>query len=238
MSTVVWHDLECGAYGEDLELWQALASRFGGPVLEIGAGTGRVALALAAEGHAVTALERDPGLLDALRQRTGALNVRPVLADAREFALPGRFALCIVAMQTVQLLGGSEGRVRFLSAARAHLRAGGRLALAISERLEPFTAGAGALLPLPDICEHEGTVYRSQATAVRALDAAFVLERRREIVGRRGDHRISHEEITLDGLTAPQLEAEAEGVGLRPARRAVIPATEEYVASTVVMLDG
>ena len=38
----LWHDLECGAYGEDLPLWRALAGEAGGPVLDVGAGTGRV----------------------------------------------------------------------------------------------------------------------------------------------------------------------------------------------------
>lgn len=238
MSGVVWHDLECGAYGEDLELWRGLAAAHGDPVLEIGAGTGRVALMLAAEGHEVTALDNDAELLEALGERAGKLNVNTVLADAREFSLRPRFALCIVAMQTIQLFGGSEGRLSFLSSARAHLRPGGRLALALSEQLEPFTAGPGALLPLPDICERQGTVFSSQATAVREHSDGFVLERRREVVDHFGAHRISHDEITLASLSAQRLEREAARAGLRPAGREVVPATDDYVASTVVMLDG
>jgi hypothetical protein len=50
---VVWHDLECGAYRADLPLWRELAARarFGSPILDVGAGTGRVALDLARAGH-------------------------------------------------------------------------------------------------------------------------------------------------------------------------------------------
>ena len=51
--SVIWHDLECGGYREDLPLWRALADRAGGPVLDVGAGTGRVALDLARAGHEV-----------------------------------------------------------------------------------------------------------------------------------------------------------------------------------------
>ena len=44
---VAWHDVECGGYDADLPLWRELAARRGGPVLDVGAGTGRVALDLA-----------------------------------------------------------------------------------------------------------------------------------------------------------------------------------------------
>ncbi len=67
---VVWHDLECGSYRADLPLWRALAVQArDGPVLDIGAGTGRVALDLARAAHRVTALDLDPELLGALRDR-------------------------------------------------------------------------------------------------------------------------------------------------------------------------
>ena len=68
---VVWHDVECGRYTADLDLWRELAAGEPGPVLDVGAGTGRVALALARAGHDVTALDREPELLEALG-RTGA----------------------------------------------------------------------------------------------------------------------------------------------------------------------
>ena len=65
---VIWHDLECGYYELDLPLWRELADGARGPVLDIGAGTGRVALDLARRGHEVVALDRDAELLAALRR--------------------------------------------------------------------------------------------------------------------------------------------------------------------------
>src|SRR5581483_3830706 len=72
MSTVVWHDVECGSYVEDLPLWRSLAASYGDPVLDVGAGTGRVTLDLAQAGYRVTALDRDPDLIAALERRLGA----------------------------------------------------------------------------------------------------------------------------------------------------------------------
>ena len=46
MSGVIWHDVECGAYVADLPLWRELAAACEGPILDVGAGTGRVTLDL------------------------------------------------------------------------------------------------------------------------------------------------------------------------------------------------
>ncbi len=235
---IIWHDLECGSYREDLDLWRSLARVRGDPVLDVGAGTGRVTLELARAGHHVSALDLDGELLAELRRRAGRLPVQTVLADAREFKLPQRFSLCLAPMQTVQLLGGDRGRIRFLSCARAHLRPGGMVAVAISEELEPFEPRAGWSLPLPDICEHDGIIYSSQPTAVKARDGGYRLERRREVVDTGGRHQVSENVIDLDTVSAGQLEHEGACAGLRPAGRARIPSTNEYVGSTVVMLDG
>jgi SAM-dependent methyltransferase len=240
MSAVIWHDLECGGYREDLALWRELAERHGDPILDVGAGSGRVTLALARGGHAVTALERDPELLAALEARAGELDlpVRTVLADAREFSLPERFPLLIVPMQTVQLLGGPAGRRAFLARARAVLAPGGVVAVSISERLEPFEVADGGPGPLPDMCECDGVIYASHPTAVRAEGEGFVLERRRETVDAAGGRTEALDRIRLDALSAAELEREGATAGLEPVARRAVPATEEYVGSEVVLLHG
>ena len=122
-AAVVWHDLECGDHRADLPLWHELAQAHPGRLLDVGAGTGRVALALARAGHDVVALELDPRLLRALRERAAGLPVESVAGDACDFALPGRrFGLIVVAMQTIQLLD-ERGRAGLLRCARAPARA-------------------------------------------------------------------------------------------------------------------
>lgn len=232
----IWHDIECGGYVEDLELWRELARRQGGPVLDVGAGTGRVTLDLAHAGHSVTALDICDELLATLRNRAAGLDVTTVVADARSFALDQRFPLCVVPMQTIQLLGGPEGRGRFLDCARGHLTAGGLLAIAIADELEPFEVSAATLGPLPDVMEVDGIVYSSRPTAVRVTGDRFVLERRRETVTIDGRLDAEDDVIGLDRVDADMLTTEGAGHGLTADDRLEIPPTEEYVGSTVVVL--
>lgn len=237
--SVIWHDIECGAYTEDLPVWRALADRHGSPVLDLGAGTGRVALDMARHGHAVTALDLDPELTAELTRRAraeGLENVDSISADARDFALERTFALCVVPMQTIQLLGGSEGRTRCLECVRAHLKPGGILAIAIVETVECYEELEGVPGPLPDMLERDGVVYFSQPTAVRAGSDAFVLERRRERVSADGARSVEDNVIRLDAFSAGQLEAEAAAVGFTVHERIEIPASADHVGSSVVVL--
>jgi SAM-dependent methyltransferase len=235
---VLWHELECGGYRQDLPLWRTLAARHGSPILEIGAGTGRVALDLAREGHRVTALDRDPDLLAQLAARAAGLPVTCVQADARCFRIDERFALCMVPMQTIQLLGGAAGRRAFLRCARRHLRGGGALAVALVETLEPFCAREdGPALPA-ETCLRDGVLYSTRPTAVASDAAGFVLERRRETIAAGGERTVRDELLHIDRLSRGELEAEAESAGLRPAGETSVPLTREHAGSVVVILHG
>ena len=91
--------------------------------------------------------------------------MRDRCADARSFDLDRRdFALCLVPMQTLQLLGGAAERVEFLRCARAHLRPGGLLACAIVTELDPFDIADGSPGPSPETARVGETLYVSQAT--------------------------------------------------------------------------
>ena len=237
-ANVVWHDVECGSYEADLPLWRQLARAGGGPVLDVGAGTGRVAIRLAHAGHDVTALDRDGELLAELDARAAeaGLSVETVLADATAIELARRFTLIAVPMQTLQLLPGPAARAEFFAGAAGALAPGGLVAAAIADALEAFDEHAR--LPLPDIGEAEGLQYLSQPVAVRAQPGSVRIERVRQIVAPGGERTSEDDAIELQSLSAESLASEAEPYGLRAEAPLRVPATDEHVGSTVVMLRG
>jgi SAM-dependent methyltransferase len=234
MDHVIWHDVECGSYAADLSLWQELTAAVDGPILDVGAGTGRVALDLARRGVTVHALDFDPILLKALDERAQGLPITVHEGDARDFDLGRTFPIVLAPMQTVQLLGGTEGRTAFLRSALRHLAPGGLLAAAIAHDVDIYDQELH--VPVPDLREVDGVVYASRPIAVRDSGATFVLERRRERVGTDGTHEVSEDRTELDHLDADTFEREAAAVGFTVDPRREVPETDDHVGSEVAML--
>jgi SAM-dependent methyltransferase len=229
---VTWHDVENGAYDADLPLWRALAAGADGPILDLGAGTGRVAADLAAQGYTVVALDTDPELLAALAAR--APSVRTVEADARSFALDERFGLVLAPMQLLQIVGGRDGRLALLGRVHEHLAPGGGFAAALADPHEALPR-EGASPPLPDMLERDGWVFSSQPVSVREDGGVVVVERRRQAVSPAGELREDGVLIELDLVSTDQVEREASAVGLEPVARHVVPETDDHIGSTVIV---
>lgn len=235
----IWHDVECGAYAADLGLWSELAAEAGGPVLELGCGTGRVALALARDGHEVVAVDRDAELLSALDGRAAAagIQVETVCADLLGLDLGRAFGLVIAPMQILQVLDGGSARVRALRAVRDHLAPHGLAAAAI---VDDSGAAAPAMVPapaalLPDVREVGDTVYSSLPVGIVRSSGSIDSRRLRQRVSPAGELDEWIHVDRLARLDATGLDAEAASVGLRSAGRRHVAGDDAYVGSTVLL---
>ncbi len=235
-AAAIWHEVECGGYSADLDAWERLAAGVDGPLLELGSGTGRVALHLARRGHEVWAVDADPDLLAALGARAAqdGLRVHAVRADVRTLALGRRFDLILAPMQLIQMLDGEASRGAALGRAAHHLAAAGRLAVAIVERAAAGIERGGAALP--DVRERDGFIYSSLPTIAPAAGGDLEIRRLRQAVSPDGSLTEEEHLDRLLALDAEQLEAEAGPLGLRPAGRIAVAPADGYLGATIVVL--
>lgn len=135
----------------DVAWYRARARECGGPVLELGAGTGRITIAIAHDGAAIHALDASGQMLDALRAKLErapqAVRERVTLlqADMREFDLPERFALIISPYRAFLHNLTEEDQSACIERVRRHLRPGGHFAFNVFHpSLEYMAQHAGA----------------------------------------------------------------------------------------------
>jgi SAM-dependent methyltransferase len=126
-----YYDLEFGSYEDDLPLYRAFAAHAGDPILELGCGTGRALLPLAADGYRVTGIDLSPAMLAiarlAAQGRGLAGRISLVEGDIRTLnGLPGdHFALAFSAINSFLHLETQEDQIAALTAATRCLRPGG-----------------------------------------------------------------------------------------------------------------
>jgi SAM-dependent methyltransferase len=122
------YDLFHFDYTDDVAMFEQFARRGATASLELGAGSGRVALRLAAAGLDVVALDNAAPMLGRRRARraaAAAARVRVVEADMRHFDLGERFDLVLCAANSFQHLLTRDDQLAALACVRRHLGEGG-----------------------------------------------------------------------------------------------------------------
>jgi SAM-dependent methyltransferase len=196
--------------GATVEVVAALAA--GGPVLELGVGTGRLAVPLAARGLEVHGVDASPAMVERLRAKPGGEAVHVVLADFAEVGVevPGGFAVAFVAFNTLFNLTTAEAQRRCFANVARRLREGG------SFLVEAF-------VPDPDAAPSgKGLTTSSIGTDRVVLQATSADAEAQTITG-------SNITITEAGIrlrpwhirwaTPDQLDEMAVAAGLEPAER-------------------
>ena len=114
-----------GEYDEAMIERLAELAGLGGQALELGIGTGRVALPLRQRGVEVTGIDVSPAMIARLRSKPGGAEVRVVEASFAEFDLGARFDLVYVVFNTFYSLLTQEEQVSCFRSAARHLAEGG-----------------------------------------------------------------------------------------------------------------
>jgi len=129
------YDWEHDRYVADVDVHVGFARRFGGPVLELACGTGRLLRPLMQAGFACTGVDSSPAMLDRARARLdGFEGTQPTLVEQRleDLDLGSQFRTIILGLDSFGLLLKRADQVRALQAFKAHATHDGRLILDVA----------------------------------------------------------------------------------------------------------
>ena len=106
-----------------VEFWLSQARITGGPILELGCGTGKLSIPLAQAGFSVAGLDNSPALLQFAASKSG--DVKWIAGDMRSFDLDERFALIILPSNNLGHLHTPEDFESCISSVKRHLQPAG-----------------------------------------------------------------------------------------------------------------
>lgn len=160
----------------DVDFYVELAQHSGGPVLEVGCGTGRILLPVARSGMTITGLDLSPQMLAVCRSKLAdepadvQARVTLLEGDMRDFDLGQTFALVTTPFRAFQHLETVEDQLSCLAAIHRHLRPGGALVLDLFNPGLPFLTDEARLEEWgdePDFQIADGRVVRRRARIAR-----------------------------------------------------------------------
>jgi ubiquinone/menaquinone biosynthesis C-methylase UbiE len=204
----------------DVAFWQRLAAAQDGPVLELGCGTGRIAVPIAKAGARIVGIDRSDEMLARARRRVrrarlgGRLSL--VRGDIRDlpFKSRGRFGAVLAPYGILQSLTRERDLTRTFASVARVLRRGGLFAIDVVPDLPKWEEyrnrvslkgrrGRGATLTLVE------TVRQDRRKGLTIFDQEY-----REAVrgGRPRTYRFS---LTFRTLSVPQLARRLEAAGFR-----------------------
>jgi SAM-dependent methyltransferase len=123
------YDLEY-THDYDISFWLSIAEREAGPIVEWGAGTGRISIPLAAVGHDVTAVEISGRMVE--RGEEKSESVGWIVGDMRNVDPGRRYGLSVCVFNSFLCLDSVDDALAFLRNAHEHLVPGGLLGIEVS----------------------------------------------------------------------------------------------------------
>jgi SAM-dependent methyltransferase len=148
----------------DIEFYVEQARRSGGPILELGCGTGRILVPTAAKGLNCVGLDASEEMLAVLRAKNPPANVKLVKDSMEAFELDAEFQLVTAPFRAFQHLLDVESQLRTLANVKRHLAPGGTF---VFDVFDPNLARM-AVLEEP---ENESVVFCHEGYEMRRLDS-------------------------------------------------------------------
>lgn len=127
----VLYDLENPDFEPEGPFYLEIAREVGGPVLELGCGTGRMTIPLAQHGVDITGLDAVPAMLERAMAKAGDLPIQWVERDVRSFNLGRKFSLIFECGSVFMHMLARADQQAFLNRAREHLAPGGRFVISL-----------------------------------------------------------------------------------------------------------
>jgi SAM-dependent methyltransferase len=155
----------------------------GGRALELGIGTGRIALPLAAAGVEVHGIDASPAIVERMRAKPGGEAIPVTIGDMAEVPVDGEFPLVFVVFNTFFMLTTQEAQLRCFRNDAAHLSLGGRFLLHVfvpdTSRIERgqdlAVKNAGQEMVRLDASVFDALAQRTDTTQIRITEAGIRL---------------------------------------------------------------
>ena len=175
-----------------------------GPALELGVGTGRIALPLARRGVRVHGIDLSRAMVARLRDKPGGGAIGVTIGDFATAAVPGRFSLAYLVFNTIMNLTAQDAQVACFRNAATHLQPGGCFVIEVMvPDLRKLPAGQNAV---PFQVTEGRWAFDVYDTATQAMSSNYV-----EVSGGRGEYR----SIPFRYVWPAELDLMAQLAGMR-----------------------
>jgi ubiquinone/menaquinone biosynthesis C-methylase UbiE len=157
-----FYDHEQKEFTKDIPFYLEYAKKYGGEVLELACGTGRILVPLARQGIKVTGLDASDEMLNICRKKIdGALKqtVTLVRGDMISFELPKRSSMVFVAFRSFQCLLTKEDQISCLQCVWKHLSGGGILIIDLFAPRHDLLAQVHRSMDLREFYDAENDVH-------------------------------------------------------------------------------
>ncbi len=202
----------------DVAFWRDVALNAGGPVLELGCGTGRIALPLGRAGVTLVGIDRSAPMLARARRRVARTRlgtpVRLVRGDIRTLPFPrAAFSLVMAPYGMLQSLLRERDLASTLAAVHRVLRPGGTFGVELVADL-PSWDEYRQRVSLKGWRQRKGGAHVTLVETVKQDRARHLTIFEQEFTERRGRQRVSRTfALTFRTLSVPQMARRLEKAG-------------------------